>query len=513
MIMVMTKFYLILACLFVRVIGGTRKRSSKYIDDYPTEIPYYPVRVDATNQTVTSNRMNLIGGVPTDFHHIREHSKVQVTLKEFTELLQCAPNEPILDSETGTLSLLKMIKPTKEILELMCIWAETGCQPWIECQKRLKEFQAGRFPDKFEMNHFHFFEMFRLLRVKNGKLYADWPWGFTRIGEGIPNYWQDMTIHQFNLIEMMLSKIKDFPDVTFFFGNERPVMPWNFPFPGFTFAPSLGFNSLAWPWKESHEKALELYKSLNPSHVQGESHSTSVGAKYEEATRQLPWPQRKHKAAFFATWDDHRQVFYDQARLHPELLEARFNILPFHSIRPTNPASNESVLTINTLKTTSKTQLNEARDLPPGYSLPLLTIAEEMHYVPGHYKYIVTLLGLEARSTSGRLAQLLAHSGAVVLLAKSPFFYHFSARLQPWVHYVPISYSGADIVEKVEWLQSHDVLAQRIAENARNFGQSFLRLEDYYCYAATSLATLAEVMEGSDVLEPFSNATMISQLP
>jgi hypothetical protein len=53
--------------------------------------------------------------------------------------------------------------------------------------------------------------------------------------------------------------------------------------------------------------------------------------------------------------------------------------------------------------------------------------------------------------------------------------------------------SAADVVEKIEWLKSHDKEAQQIALNARNFGLSYLRLEDQYCYVATLLDTLGEL--------------------
>jgi hypothetical protein len=130
---------------------------------------------------------------------------------------------------------------------------------------------------------------------------------------------------------------------------------------------------------------------------------------------------------------------------------------------------------------------------------------------PGEYKYIIVLLGTNARSTFGRLAHLLAHSGAVILLQQSVFRYHFSARLIPWVHYVPLSYNLADIVEKVEWLQKHDDLAHKIAINAKNFGKSHLRLEDYYyyCYGSYALKTISG-LQSSDAKIPF-NATNISK--
>ncbi len=57
---------------------------------------------------------------------------------------------------------------------------------------------------------------------------------------------------------------------------------------------------------------------------------------------------------------------------------------------------------------------------------------------------------------------------------------------------------------QVEWLKAHDELAHRIADNGRNFGLSYLRLEDTYCYAAAVLDTLGDVLHGSDALRPFN---------
>lgn len=93
----------------------------------------------------------------------------------------------------------------------------------------------------------------------------------------------------------------------------------------------------------------------------------------------------------------------------------------------------------------------------------------------GSYKYVIVMLGLQVgHATADRLAGLLAHSGSVILLQESRFSCHFSPFLHPWVHYVPISYSLADLARKIEWLQRNDKLARRIASNARAFGRSYL---------------------------------------
>jgi hypothetical protein len=56
----------------------------------------------------------------------------------------------------------------------------------------------------------------------------------------------------------------------------------------------------------------------------------------------------------------------------------------------------------------------------------------------------------------------------------------------------------------VEWLKNNDDKAQHIVQNARNFARSYLRLEDYFCYAATSLKLISEMESKTDALQAFS---------
>ncbi len=134
----------------------------------------------------------------------------------------------------------------------------------------------------------------------------------------------------------------------------------------------------------------------------------------------------------------------------------------------------------------------------------------QIEFGGGKYKYLVVLTGLSGLATSGRLSLFLAHSGSVVLLQNSPYLYHFSHRLKPWVHYVPISYSAADVIDKVEWLRQHDHLARRIAENAKIFSQDFLRLEDHMCYILSALETISRLENETDAFYPFDPYTFSS---
>lgn len=97
---------------------------------------------------------------------------------------------------------------------------------------------------------------------------------------------------------------------------------------------------------------------------------------------------------------------------------------------------------------------------------------------------------------------MMLHSGAVILIQFHEYEYHFSSRLKPWVHYVPLSYTAVDAVAKVRWLQQNDHFARVLAHNARAFALSYLRLEDSVCYVASALATISSLSEPS-ALEPF----------
>ena len=68
---------------------------------------------------------------------------------------------------------------------------------------------------------------------------------------------------------------------------------------------------------------------------------------------------------------------------------------------------------------------------------------------------------------------------------------------------VPLASNAADVLEKIIWLKSHPKEAQQLAQNAHNFGASYLRLEDYYCYMASALEVMGENLDPS-ALVPFN---------
>eukprot|EP01032_Pedospumella_encystans_P008582 gene8582-10168_t len=362
-----------------------------------------------------------------------------VKFSDFHKNLQCVDSpEAELDGNRGTWSILKMAPPKKQTIEQICAWAEQKCHPWVECRKQVEKFKEGGYYK--ELNNFdQIFGRFRgalLLRVINNEMHYDWPWGIERFKSQEPRYSNMLTDH-YMLMEIVLRIVSDIGDSVFFFGGERAFLRWNIPFPVFSFAPALSYADYPFPWVESYDLEMSMA-------TEAEEHNNNfTDAFYQREHR--AWQHRIPKAAFFSSFTPYRQLVYDSAALRPDLLDVSF--IQNDPIEAWNPLSDEP----------SRPQANpnnppSPKDTPErnhsGFVQPIMQFDDGRHYTPQHYKYVVVPTGSEDKSTSGRLAGMLAHSGAVVLLQASTFSYHFSARLVPWVHYVPLSHSMADLIDK-----------------------------------------------------------------
>ena len=148
-----------------------------------------------------------------------------------------------------------------------------------------------------------------------------------------------------------------------------------------------------------------------------------------------------------------RQIIYESARLYPTLIHAHFECLghshqTLKSLDPT--AMRKKVPSLLNKYQKDNHTIENLKRFPFGHAEGLLSQCKrgldtyEYHgkyKYPGQYKYVIVPLGTDGMSTSGRLGGLLAYCGCVILLQESSFVYHFSARLKPWVHYVPLTYS------------------------------------------------------------------------
>ena len=466
---------------------------------FPKTIPVVKIRLSAyTGEPVARGRLELIGGI-SPFMRFEEDGAFDNQAKSFSyddfrRLLQCPKEEPELSGRRGMIGFMKYVNVTQQSIESACAYSEAGCHLWRECKSQAELLKAS----KIEARGFDKDNM-RLVRVMNRTLYYDWPWGIKRFKQG--TYWSAS-----RLLGAVVEKVKDLPDSVFFFRTwDLGMFPGHFPIPAFSHAPTTHHADLPFPWTPVIEdevlfhtafvKGIEYYPDLNPD-------LDSV------------WAGRKNKAIFLGQlFGDRmasivRQVVLDLSVDRPDVVYARFD--DAHRISNYNPSSDETEDMHEILKKRKYSHVPDTNSRP-GYlrHYAHLHTREKMPIVDymRDYKYLLVLAG---SGSSGRLCTFLAHSGAVILLQETEYLYHFSQRLKPWVHYVPISFMASDLVEKVEWLRAHDDMARQIARNGRMFALSYLRLEDYYCYVAAALMEFAGVADPS-ALVPFSPKPFVEE--
>jgi len=282
----------------------------------------------------------------------------------------------------------------------------------------------------------------------------------------------------------------------------------------------MGTGSMPWPWAADLNRETQLYHHLADSKKFTDTFSFG-GVAGPEHIHKESWHKRRSVAAFYGYMTGARQLIYDLANEYPNEIYAVWTTIDEMSVDAWNPLSpEESVLSLvdESGHIIDASVSKEVGSNPPpngylkGYMRNKRVDSGSNYFL--HYKYTLVLVGNGGFATADRLGWLLAHSGSVVMLqASHEFLYSFSPRLQPFVHYIPIVYTGADIVEKVRWLQANDDLARQIVDNARNFGKSYLRLEDHYCYIATALREVGKLCQDTDATKPFKDpATYMVEL-
>ena len=532
-----------LLCCMITAFGLDIEQTVSY---FPDSVPRYNVRRDRYGKEVTrGDLLKRLYGTETPSNPDLGNAKIRIpkrlTYAEFATALQCPTNQPDFDDINGAVNTMKLVPPSRASMEWVCAFVETRCAQRELCQAKAEAFKAGNYPSTFGGNQFSMFEQAYLMRVKGNELYWEWCWGRGRLdvykdaanNGSVLQRVLNRKIRQNNYwLFLFTLRILQVNDSVFLIGTEQPIMPFLVPFPSFNPAPKLTMAEMPIPWPETFLTELRLYKKAMEFFTDKRDSLNFTDAYFAKSTQQLPWMQRIPKAAFYASYNDLRRLVWDQAVLRPDLIDAPLHLqgVEWQKLSAWNPKSREpSVVNgaeIHQLKRSAPKQPSE-----PGFISYLANISRDdpctfntgddpfkpttngdnrpckspYKYIPGHYKYVI-VVGIinknngHSDSTSGRLAHLLAHSGAVILLQTTNFRYHFSARLIPWVHYVPLSYSSADLIEKIEWLQRHDDLAQQIAENGRNFGKSYLRFEDYFCYVGAALQLVARLEKGSNVI-------------
>lgn len=314
---------------------------------FPENIPFFPVRRDVTTgEPVSRGRLLMPEDMLTSGNlsqYIFPQSFKKLSMHEVDRSWQCASCEPDLDGNRGTLSMIKMLPITKERLEIVCAWAETQCKSWHVCRSLASEMKNG----SYEKVSPHFgvegkFRSFIMMRVINGSLHYDWPWGMERMVRRSGKLNLRYRADHYLLLAMVLSSVH-VRDCVFFFGGERPSLQWNIPFPTFSFAPQQSYGDFPFPFPEMYRDEFAMHKSiaLRKRNFSDSFHSST------------PWVQRRAKAAFFSSLDESngaytspesgstRHLVYDQAALRPDLFEVSFSSL---YVAPWDPSSNETTM-------------------------------------------------------------------------------------------------------------------------------------------------------------------------
>lgn len=89
--------------------------------------------------------------------------------------------------------------------------------------------------------------------------------------------------------------------------------------------------------------------------------------------------------------------------------------------------------------------------------------------LPDHTHY-AGLLDIGGNGYSGRLKYLL-FSGRPLLLVARDYVEYFHVDMVPNVHYVPVKQDLSDLVDRVEWLLTHEAEGRLIAQNALAFAK------------------------------------------
>ena len=97
-----------------------------------------------------------------------------MTLDEFKKILQCPIHEPELNGKRGSISLYKLLPPTKIIIESICAYLQTQCNPWKSCHDKISELKNTPYFKSYYTSSPY---QVKLYRIINNELYYDWPWG------------------------------------------------------------------------------------------------------------------------------------------------------------------------------------------------------------------------------------------------------------------------------------------------------------------------------------------------
>lgn len=108
-----------------------------------------------------------------------------------------------------------------------------------------------------------------------------------------------------------------------------------------------------------------------------------------------------------------------------------------------------------------------------------------------HLKY-KCLVDVDGNSCSFERYFWALLSNCIVLKQITPNIQWYYAGLKPYEHFVPVKEDLSDLLEKIQWVETHDKEAKQIAEKATAFIKNEVSIEDVFVYMAHLLQEYAK---------------------
>jgi len=105
------------------------------------------------------------------------------------------------------------------------------------------------------------------------------------------------------------------------------------------------------------------------------------------------------------------------------------------------------------------------------------------------YKYIVNVDG----HVSAFRLSLEMSTGSVILMVESKYRMWFRKYLVEYQHYVPVKEDCSDLLDQIRWCRQHDSECKKIAENAREFYETYLTKNGILDYLQVLLINVKNV--------------------
>ncbi|CAE8599454.1 unnamed protein product, partial [Polarella glacialis] len=108
-----------------------------------------------------------------------------------------------------------------------------------------------------------------------------------------------------------------------------------------------------------------------------------------------------------------------------------------------------------------------------------------------HYRYLAAIDGVS--STSRLPCDFM--SGSTVFKQKSPYFSWYERWLEPWKHYVPLTYDLGDLPSALNIAQDKPELMEQIASEGRRQAYSLLNPRSIVCYLTRLFSTYSSTLD------------------